>query len=74
MWSYLIDHYQTKACFVESGGWPWIEIPGCIQVELKIANDNDNDNNFIGDTITDNSVVYFVVRNNNIDKKWKLNQ
>ena len=39
MWSYLIDHYQKKACFVESGGWPLIEIPACIQVELKIAYD-----------------------------------
>ena len=28
----------------------------------------------LDDTITDNSVVYFVVRNNNIDKKWKYSQ
>ena len=24
MWSYLIDHYQNKACFVEGADWPWI--------------------------------------------------
>ncbi|KAL9956680.1 hypothetical protein ACROYT_G038197 [Oculina patagonica] len=24
MWSYLIQHYQNKSCFVESAGWPRI--------------------------------------------------
>ena len=24
MWSYLIQHYKKKACFVESASWPWI--------------------------------------------------
>ncbi|XP_020624429.1 helicase with zinc finger domain 2-like [Orbicella faveolata] len=24
MWSYLIDHYKKKACFVEGADWPWI--------------------------------------------------